>query len=57
MREFTDLATLRTTAPDLHPADHAARLAPGTDVHAYVAHLGKALSSPTTGAGRVGDRA
>ncbi|MFJ8493398.1 hypothetical protein ACIRBZ_34385 [Streptomyces sp. NPDC094038] len=47
MRVFTDLATLRTAAPDPHPDphpdDHAVRLAPGTGVHAYVAHLDKAL--------------
>ncbi|MEU9150450.1 FtsX-like permease family protein [Streptomyces sp. NPDC048417] len=45
MRVFTDLATLRTAAPGLHPADHAVRLAPGTDVQAYVRHLGKALKT------------
>ncbi|MGW2962336.1 FtsX-like permease family protein [Streptomyces sp. NPDC001220] len=43
MRVFTDLATLRTAAPDLHPSDHAVRLVPGTDADAYLAHLDAAL--------------
>ncbi|MEV6766425.1 FtsX-like permease family protein [Streptomyces sp. NPDC051105] len=45
MRVFTDLATLRTADPDLHPADHAVRLVPGTDADAYVTHLNTALKS------------
>ncbi|MER7185848.1 ABC transporter permease, partial [Streptomyces hyaluromycini] len=43
MRVFTDLASLRTAVPDLHPADRAVRLAPGTDADAYVKHLNAAL--------------
>ncbi|WP_150135665.1 ABC transporter permease [Streptomyces hyaluromycini] len=43
LRVFTDLATLRTAAPDLHPTDHSVRLTRGTDADAYVKHLNAAL--------------
>lgn len=45
MRVFTELATLRTAAPDLHPSEHAVRLVPGTDTKAYVKRLNAALKS------------
>ncbi|MFD4506979.1 FtsX-like permease family protein [Streptomyces sp. NPDC058457] len=45
MRLFTDLASLRTADPDLHPTDRAVRLAPGTDPKAYVHRLDAALKS------------
>ncbi|MFJ9566619.1 FtsX-like permease family protein [Streptomyces fuscichromogenes] len=43
LRVFTDLATLRTADPDLHPTDHSVRLTRGTDVAAYVKHLNAVL--------------
>ncbi|GGN35232.1 ABC transporter permease [Streptomyces fuscichromogenes] len=43
LRVFTDLSTLRTADPDLHPTDHSVRLTRGTDVAGYVKHLNAVL--------------